>query len=50
MGGVIVVPLTDTEMNLFRATTYRYSLKRMNDGGEEVLFWGDFTPQEATAP
>lgn len=45
-----VVALTDTDMNIFRARTYRYSLKRMDDGNETVLVWGNFTPQKATAP
>lgn len=45
-----VVTVTDTDMNLFRAGTYRHSWKRMDDGSETVLAWGDFTPQKATAP
>lgn len=44
------VILTDTEMNTVKADTYRYSWKRMDDGSETVLAWGDFTPQKATAP
>ena len=44
------VVLTDTDMNLFRAGTYRHSWKRMNDGSETVLAWGNFTPEKATAP
>lgn len=44
------VILTDTQMNLFRAATYRYSFKRMDDGFETVLAYGDFAPQKATAP
>jgi hypothetical protein len=45
-----VVVLTDTDLNLFRAKTYRYSWKRMDDGLETVLAYGDFAPQKATAP
>jgi hypothetical protein len=45
-----VVTLTDTEMNLFKAKTYRWSWKRMDDGNETVLGYGNFTPQKATAP
>ena len=45
-----VVTLTDTEMNTVKAHTYRHSWKRMDDGSETVLAWGDFTPQKATAP
>lgn len=45
-----VTALTDTEMNLFRAKTYRYSVKRMDDGSETVLVRGNFAPEKATAP
>ena len=45
-----VVILTDTELNLFRAQTYRYSFKRTDNDSETVLTWGDFAPQKATAP
>lgn len=45
-----VVTLTDTDMNVFKAATYRYSLKRMDEGNETVLAWGNFSPQKATAP
>ena len=45
-----VVQLTDTDMNLFKEKTYRYSFKRMDDGSETVLARGDFKPQKATAP
>ena len=44
------VVLTDTEMNLFKAKTYRYSWKRMTDGSETVLVRGNFAPEKATAP
>lgn len=44
------VTLTDTELNLFKASTYRWSWKRMDDGSETVLGWGTFAPQKATAP
>lgn len=44
------ISLTDTEMNLFKAKTYRYSVKRMDDGSETVLVRGDFAPEKATAP
>lgn len=45
-----VITLTDTQMNLFKARTYRYSFKRMDDGSETVLSRGDFAPEKATAP
>jgi hypothetical protein len=45
-----IVTLTDTELNLFKAQTYRYSFKRMDNDSEMVLAWGDFAPQKATAP
>ncbi len=45
-----VVVVTDTDMNLFKEQTYRHSWKRMDDGNETVLAWGDFAPQKATAP
>lgn len=44
------VPLTDDQLNLFRAKTYRYSWKRMDPGFETVLAYGSFAPQKATAP
>ena len=46
----IEVVLDDDDMNLFVERTYRYSVKRMDEGGETVLFWGDFLPAKATAP
>lgn len=42
--------VTDDDMNLFRAKTYRYSWKRMDAGAETVLARGDFAPEKATAP
>jgi hypothetical protein len=45
-----VVTVTDTDMNLLKARTYRHSWKRMDDGSETVLAWGDFVVQKATAP
>lgn len=45
-----VVVVTDTEMNLFRARSYQYSVKRMDDGSETVYAYGDFVPEKATAP
>jgi len=45
-----VVSLTDTELNTVKAKTYRYSWKRMDDGTETVLVYGDFVVQKATAP
>jgi hypothetical protein len=45
-----VVTLTDTELNTVKKGTYRHSWKRMDDGSETVLAWGDFTPDKATAP
>lgn len=43
------VTLTDTELNTVKGRTYRYSWKRMDDGGETVLAYGDFVVQKATA-
>jgi uncharacterized alpha/beta hydrolase family protein len=40
----------DDDMNKFKARSYRYSLKRMDDGSETVMFHGDFAPEKATAP
>jgi hypothetical protein len=45
-----IVAVSDTEMNLFKAKTYRHSWKRMDDGVETVLSRGDFAPEKATAP
>ena len=45
-----LVTLTDTEMNTVKAKTYRYSFKRMDDGSETVLAYGNFAPEKATAP
>jgi len=45
-----VVTLSDTEMNTVSAKTYRHSWKRMDDGSETVLAWGDYIVQKATAP
>ena len=45
-----VVTLTDNDLDLFKAKTYRHSLKRMDPGSETVLVFGDFVPQKATAP
>lgn len=43
------VQLTDTELNTVKARTYRHSWKRMDDGSETILAYGDFEPQLATA-
>jgi len=43
------VQLTDDDMNLVRAKTYRYSWKLMDDGRETILRFGNFAPQQATA-
>lgn len=45
-----IVTFTDTELNKYKAGTYRWSWKRMDDGIETILGWGSFTPQKATAP
>ena len=45
-----VVQLDDTDTNKFKPRVYRYSLKRMDEGIETVLFFGDFAPQKASAP
>ena len=45
------VTLTDTQMNLFtKAGTYRWSWKRTDDGFEDILLFGDFIVEKATAP
>jgi hypothetical protein len=44
------VVLTDTELNTVTTKTYRQSWKRMDDGFETVLLYGNFAPQKATAP
>jgi len=44
-----VVTLEDVDLNLLKAKTYRYSLKRMDEAAETILFYGNFTPQLATA-
>lgn len=44
------VLLSDTQMNTVKKHTYRHSWKRMDDGSETVLAWGDFAPDKATAP
>lgn len=44
------VALSDDDMNLFKAKTYRYSWKRMDAGNETVLARGNFVPEKATAP
>lgn len=43
-------PVSDDELNLFKAQDYRWSWKRMDPGNETVLGWGTFAPQKATAP
>lgn len=45
-----LVVLTDTDLNLFKARTYRYSWKRTDDGSETVVVRGNFAPEKATAP
>lgn len=45
-----VVTLTDDDLNLVAARTYRHSWKRMTSGSETVLCRGDFAPEKATAP
>lgn len=45
-----VAVLTDTQMNTISAKTYRHSWKRMDDGSETVLAYGDFIVEKATAP
>jgi hypothetical protein len=45
-----LVTFTDTDLNLFKEKTYRFSWKRMDDGSETVLSRGDFKPEKATAP
>lgn len=41
--------LTDTELNTVTNRTYRHSFKRMDDGSETVLAYGNFAPEKATA-
>lgn len=43
------VMLTDTEMNTVTARIYRYSWKRMDDGSETVLAFGNMVPLRVTA-
>ena len=43
------VVLTDDDLNTLTASGYRYSWKRMDDGSETVLAYGDFRPEVATA-
>ncbi len=45
-----VVVLSDTEMNLFKAKTYRHSWKRTDTLSETVISRGNFAPEKATAP
>jgi hypothetical protein len=44
------LPVTDDQLNLFRAKSYRWSWKRTDASSETVLGWGTFGPQKATAP
>jgi hypothetical protein len=46
---VASVTVADTDMDLFKAGTYRYSWKRMDAGAEVILAYGDFVVQRATA-
>lgn len=45
-----IVTVTSTDMDKFKAGTFRHSWKRMDSGSETVLAWGNFIPQKATAP
>lgn len=45
-----LVTLSDDDMNLFKAKTYRYSLKRDDSGSETILARGNFIVEKATAP
>lgn len=45
----MIVQLFDDDMNLFKEKVYRYSWKRLDNGLETVLAWGNFSPQKATA-
>lgn len=47
---VATVTITDTQMNLFKGQTYRYSLKRNDNDSETILVRGDFIVEKATAP
>lgn len=40
---------TDDELNKYKAKNYRWSWKRLDEGSETVLAWGDFSPEKATA-
>lgn len=44
------VILTDDDLNLVKAKTYRWSWKRMDGDVETVLSRGPFAPEKATAP
>lgn len=46
----VIVSLTDDDMNLLKAKTYRWSIKRMDASVETVLGYGDFAPEKATVP
>lgn len=39
---------TDTSAAVFSAKTYKYSLKRMDDGSEDIYAHGDFIMERAT--
>jgi len=43
------IVLDDDDTNLLQARTYRYSLTRMDEAAETVLFFGNFVVQQASA-
>jgi len=45
----VEVSIVDTDTENFAAGTYRYSLKRTDDGSETILAYGDAVLQQATA-
>ena len=46
---VAAVVLTDDEMNTLSTRNYRYSWKRMNNGLETILAFGNMVPLRVTA-
>jgi hypothetical protein len=45
--GVCEVRIVDTDTDALTATTYYHELKRMDDGSEAVLIYGDFVLRPA---
>lgn len=45
-----IVGVASLDMDKFKAGIFRHSWKRIDNGSETVLAWGNFLPQKATAP